>query len=214
MLIDHAGHGLFPSLTWMRMVGRLAFPIFAFMISEGYFHTRDIKRYAVRLCAVALISEIPFDLFNEGLFFDYSARNTCFTLLIGLLVLYFSENMNISWQISKSLVIAAGMIIAELFHTDYGAMGVALIVIFYNLRDKRVKALICMAAINLFYGLLSMAFGYLPLQVLAGAAAVPIYFYNGEKGRPAKYLFYVFYPAHLIIILIIAQLTGLPNLTP
>ena len=205
MLIDHIGADLLPSQTWMRMAGRLAFPIFAFMLVEGFFHKRDVKKYAIRLGAAAVVSEIPFNFSNSGRFFEPGYMNTCFTLLIGLLTMCFiaaaKQDETGRYMLAAPLALLAGVLLAEFLHTDYGAFGVAMILIFYYFRDKKSTAFVSLIVINLLYGLLCLAFGESPVQALAGAAAVPLYFYNGEKGSArAKYLFYIFYPAHLTAI--------------
>ena len=104
------------------------------------------------------------------------------------------------------IIILTGMMIAEFLYTDYGGFGVAMIIMFYYFRKKTKPLIICLVLINLVYGALSLAYGYAPIQALAGAAAVPIYFYSGEKGRPAKYLFYIFYPGHLAALAAIAYI--------
>jgi len=233
MLTDHVGAGLYPSQLWMRAVGRLAFPIFAFLLCEGYFHTRSVKRYAIRLGVFALISEIPFDLLHGGKLFDAGYQNIFFTLLISLLTMYFMDRYgrgvtNVSRTgitnvsrvgttnvsrfgpidanragsdlIRKTLIILSGMFLAEFIHADYGAFGVAVIMIYFMLRDRRTLALACVIAANLLYGLLSALLGDLPIQAFAGFAAIPIFFYNGEKGHSLKYAFYVFYPLHIAAI--------------
>ena len=237
MLTDHIGAGLFPSQIWLRMVGRLAFPIFAFLICEGFYHTRDIKRYAVRLGIFAIISEIPFNLLHSYYLFDPGAQNIFFTLLIGLSTIYgfnkcacgagsradaeqsangsnksafgknmfdksvFGKSMFSSYNLLQLIILAAGLLLAQFLRTDYGAFGVAIILIFHFFRDKRKLALFFMATANLLLGLLDFSTGYLPLQALAGLAAIPLLLYNGNKGPSVKYAFYIFYPAHIAVIM-------------
>ena len=206
MLIDHVGAGLYPGEIWLRLVGRLAFPIFAFFICEGFCHTRNVRRYAVRLGVFALVSEVPFNLLHGGRLFDFDAQNIFFTLLIGLLTMYFFDKYKGGAGPGKLLHILipiAGMCAAELLRTDYGAFGVALIFTLYFCRENRLVAVAGLAALNILFGLLNLANGYPPLQALAGLSAVPLYFYNGEKGPSLKYAFYVFYPAHIAVIMAI-----------
>ena len=210
MLVDHIGAGLYPDQMWWRVAGRIAFPIFAFLICEGYLHTRNIKRYALRLGLFAIISEIPFNLLHSDYIFDPGAQNIFFTLLIGLLTLYGyerfkddPEDRQKAFNIKQLLVFIAGLLIAQVSRADYGAFGVALIYIFYLFRDRRGLALAFMAAANLAIGMLDFFYGFMPLQALAGLAALPLFFYNGEKGPSARYLFYAFYPAHITIIMVV-----------
>ena len=209
MLTDHIGAGIYPTQIWWRVAGRLAFPIFAFLLCEGYFHTSSVKRYAIRLGVFALISEVPFDLFHNGGLFDANAQNIFLTLLIGLLTMYLMDRYGRridgkngfgSDLFKRSLIMMSGIFLAEFIHSDYGAFGVATILIFYMLRERRVLALACVAAANLLYGLLSVSFGYMPTQAFAAAAVIPIYLYNGKKGHSLKYAFYAFYPAHIAAI--------------
>ena len=226
MLIDHIGAGLYPTEIWFRLIGRLAFPIFAFLICEGFCHTRNVKRYAVRLGIFALISEIPFNLLHGDHFFDPDAQNIFFTLLIGLLTIYGIKKLARdggtldggnrdsaktvapgSLGLAQLLVLIAGLFVAQILRTDYGAFGVAIIFIFYLLRERRGLSLAFMAAANVTYGLINLAYGFMPLQAMAAAAAVPIMMYNGEKGPSARYAFYAFYPAHITVIMAIKYLT-------
>ena len=237
MLIDHVGAGLYPSQIWFRVIGRIAFPIFAFLVCEGFFHTRNVRRYAVRLGIFAIISEIPFNLLHSYHLFDPDAQNVFFTLLIGLLTIYgvsacaqkndndpssqyrrrqgadadaadirgANENKRAiepgALKMNQLLVLLAGLVLAQLLRTDYGAFGVAIIFIFYIFHGRRRMALIFMAAANLTLGAIDLVYGFMPLQALAAAAAAPIMFYNGEKGPSLKYAFYIFYPAHIAVIM-------------
>ena len=97
----------------------------------------------------------------------------------------------------------AGLLAAELLRADYGAFGIAVIFILYFFREKRETAVFCMAAANFAYSMLDLASGYLPLQALAGAAAIPLLLYNGQKGLSIKYAFYAFYPVHIAAIMAI-----------
>lgn len=172
----------------LRHIGRSAFPIFCFFIAEGAIHTRNPKRYALRMFLFALLSEVPFDLafFNTPWRPDYS--NVFWTLLLGYLVI-------LTWQRLPgrelagiaAFLAAAGL--AELMNTDYGAVGVAVIVAFYWLRDHRIAA--CALA-----GVLLVLLT--PRELFAIPGLIAICLYNGQRGRQPKYFFYVFYPMHLL----------------
>lgn len=203
MLIDHIGAFLLePAIvtglvssefrglnTVLRLIGRLAFPLFTFLLVEGFTHTRNVKKYLIQLGIFALISEIPFDLANGGVFFDFTYQNIFFTLFIGLLVIslfnQFEEMKYLRWVIP-----VIGMRLAAALQTDYAAFGILVIFIFYYFRaDKQLRNPI--AAILLLR------------QPTAIFALVPIQLYNGERGKQNKYFFYLFYPAHLLFLFFI-----------
>lgn len=190
MAADHTGALLFPEQMWLRGVGRLAFPIFAFVLAEGFFYTHDIKRYLARMGVFALLSEIPYDLAFQGAVLEFDRQNVFFTLTVSLLVLCVMEK--VTGQILKAVVVLFGMWLCEWIHTDYGMMGVLLPAIYAAFRDRfQVKI-----ALGAFWNLL-----WTPgVQYLGSLASIPIAFYNGEWGRSMKYLFYLFYPGHLLVL--------------
>lgn len=205
MLIDHIGAAILTQLpnfardnttlywtyTAFRSIGRIAFPIFCFLLVEGFLHTRNVKKYAVRLFLFALISEVPFDLaFFKGVFV-ISHQNVFFTLFIGLLTLiaikYFENN-----KILKIVSMFAGIFVAQILATDYAGFGVIFIILLYLFHNNiKLRNIVCSLAIV--------------WEVTAPIAFIPITLYNGERGFKMKYFFYVFYPAHLLILYAIAQ---------
>lgn len=274
------GNGVLLIVTQvMRLIGRLGFPIFCFLLVEGFQKTRSIKKYVFRLGLFALISEVPFDLAFSGKLWAPGYQNVYFTLLIGILTLWaftavekwqpgkwlqvlctaagilllplwaapriysFLENMfgwplfglpvfrqerfvilgiylallgvmlaaygiyrqkkgaDRAWRIWGDMaVLAVTMTLASLLQTDYSGMGVLTIAVMYALRGNRVK---------------SMAGGCITLTVMslseitAFFALLPIALYNGERGLKMKYFFYIFYPAHLLLIWLICWACGL-----
>lgn len=170
----------------LRAIGRPAFPIFCFLLVEGFLHTRDSRKYAIRLFLFALISEIPFDLAIYRTLVNWGMQNVFFTLLIGLLVMmactHFFKNI---WM--QSVIFALGLVAGYLLHTDYGFKGVLLIEILYFFRYDRKNQ--CIAG--------AISFSW---EMTAPLAFLPIYFYNGKRGLSLKYFFYLFYPVHLLIL--------------
>lgn len=198
MFIDHSGAVLFPDQMWMRYVGRLAFPIYAFLISEGYIHTHDLKRYIMRLGIFALISEVPFDLAFEYSFFYTDYQNVFFTLLLGILAIMLIDCFDgqIFWQ---CLSVACMCLAAGELQSDYRYVGVALIVIFYLYRDRPVMRAVG-AALALTPFLSS-------IEWVGLLALIPITFYNGKPGRYKwRWFFYIFYPAHLTLLVCIRRI--------
>lgn len=188
----------------MRMViGRLGFPIFCFLLVEGFGHTRNVWKYALRLLVFALISEIPFDLaiYGTPVFMGY--QNVFFTLLIGLLVMIAYREIAERFQAKKFikallcvLALVAGMAAAGFMKTDYGAIGIVCIMMLYIFRNNKVRQIIAGCVVFLW-------------EVTAPLAFIPIAFYNRRRGLNIKYLFYIFYPAHLFILYLIAHFSGL-----
>lgn len=176
----------------MRHVGRISFPIFCFLIVEGFLHTRDAGRYALRLLGFAFISEIPFDLAVFGTWFYPRYQNVYVTLLLGLLAVMglsrFQEEEGL-WK--QALVVAVCCGTAWLVRSDYGAFGVFFICLLFLLRgDPRRQTIV--GGISLLWE---------PAAVLA---FIPIRMYNGRRGRGRwKWFFYVFYPAHLLALVLI-----------
>ncbi|MBE6957662.1 MAG: TraX protein [Ruminococcaceae bacterium] len=177
------------TIYWiMRKIGRMAFPIFCFLIAEGYCHTKNKAKYALRLLLFALISEIPFDLmfFTR---FDLNAQNVFFTLFSGLMLICLFESKE--KQLLKFVMMGGVCFLTHYLATDYGMPGALLVLAIYILRHHpAAQALIC-------YPLLSGG-------LAAEAAFIPINMYNGQrgfiKGPVLKFLFYAFYPLHILIL--------------
>lgn len=217
MLTDHVGAILLPEVPVLRCVGRLAFPIFAFFIAEGYAHTRDFGRYFRRLAILAVVSEIPFNLEN-GAVFDPARQNVLFTFCLALLTLRGLEALGRERGFGRwagcGLVLAAGFAAGEPLRTDYGGWGVVTVALLYLCRDgrfARLWLLLAMAAVNgLGMGSLTMPVfgGEMPIQLFAVAALPVIWLYNGQAGpKGLRRAFYVFYPAHLLVLEGIRTLT-------
>lgn len=217
MLTDHVGAILLPEVPVLRCVGRLAFPIFAFFIAEGYAHTRDFGRYFRRLAILAVVSEIPFNLEN-GAVFDLTRQNVLFTFCLALLTLRGLEALGRERGFGRwagcGLVLAAGFAAGELLRTDYGGWGVVTVALLQLCRDEKYAKLwllLAMAAVNgLGMGSLTMPVfgGEMPIQIFAVAALPVIWLYNGQAGpKGLRRAFYVFYPAHLLVLEGIRTLT-------
>lgn len=200
MAIDHIGVVFIPSNTWLylvfRGIGRLAFPIFAFLIVEGFYHTSNIKKYLLRLGIFALISEVPFDLAFYNTYFNMKHQNIFFTLFLGLLAIYLINMIENKYKdkillvnLADAGITIAFCIIAALLQTDYRYMGILLIVAFYLFRGNK-----------LLLGISMLVLSNSIIQMLSVLAIIPIAFYNGKKGKNIKYFFYVFYPAHLLVL--------------
>ena len=170
-----------------RLIGRMAFPIFCFLLVEGFLHTSNRKKYMERLFLFAFLSEIPFDLCFRQKFLEISYQNVMFTLLIGFLVLYCAEKYEERFPSLVLLWPAAGLLLAYAMKTDYSWKGVFLIVILYHLRNFPLERTVggCLALV---------------WEPPAWLAFVPINMYNHTRGRSMKYFFYFFYPVHLLLL--------------
>lgn len=193
MLIDHVGHVLFPEVEILRIIGRIAFPIFAYVLVEGFLHTKDVWKYLQRLCIFAFLSEIPFDLAIYGKPFVFSHQNVFFTLALGLLLLIMLVKQTSS--LKRALISVAILLLSEFLRTDYSSVGILIILGFYMFRQSK-KAQIGMVAL-----LMLLYTG--GLQIYAMLGLIPIAFHNGEQGRKMKWFFYAFYPVHLLVLYVI-----------
>lgn len=211
MFIDHMGFMLLDDFPPFRMIGRLAFPIFAFLLTEGYAKTSNKKRYLLRLGAFALISELFFDLalfytpksvLDNGFRFSevYGSQNIFFTLFIGLLAImiyeYFVEKKIKEYALST---IIGALIVGSFLMVDYSWYGIAMIFIFHLYKKGNKKLIIGLVLINGIMAFVVQNY----FQSISLLALFPIFYYNGEKGYHNKLLqygFYAFYPVHLFIL--------------
>ena len=179
----------------LRSAGRMAFPIFCFLLVEGAVHTRSPKKYLLRLALFAAVSEVPFDLALHNQAFYWGSQNVFFTLFLGLLViLIFQRYPAEGWK--GMLALAALAAAAELGGTDYGAIGVGVIAAMYLLRERPLAA----------YLISLVLLALLNMQELCSIPAfLALALYNGKRGRQPKYFFYVFYPAHLLLLWMVGR---------
>lgn len=135
MLVDHMGYVLFPWILWLRCVGRIAFPIFAFQIAEGCIRTHDRRRYALRLLLFAVLTEVPFDLAFNGQVLYLGYQNVLWTLLAGALVCWAAdwgaEDPGRPHLLAATGGVCRSLLALEVCHTDYGGWGMALILLFH-----------------------------------------------------------------------------------
>ena len=206
MLCDHLQLTLLPDLPILRCVGRLAFPLFAFMAVEGYLHTRSLKKYLLRLLMLAVISEVPFDLLVSGSVFDPMHQNVIWTIILGLCCIRAFENISAGRKMMLSaVVIIASLAAAIIARVDYSSAGVLTLLAFYAFRGNTVRCrlmqLLSLAFINLvLLGGIEFAFPYHALAVLS----LPIiWLYDGSQGPHNGFIKaanYLFYPAHMLIL--------------
>ena len=196
MFLDHY-HYIIGGSKILNVVGRIAFPIFAFTLSEGYVHTRSLKKYLFRLFIFAVSIQMPSILFG----YDYS-MNIFFTLFLGLLSIYIFNFKKIN-IILKIILIGFVLFFSQKFKLDYGIYGILLIMNFNIFRDYKFKILMNFLVLNVFNTIFPEVFDLVDTQFFSLISLVFIFMYNGKKGRSMKYFFYLFYPIHFFILEVI-----------
>lgn len=219
MLLDHIAWILFPNIAIFHIIGKIAFPIFCFMIAEGYIKTRNRKKYLIRLLLIAAISQIPFLMtFRLAFGNQMFGFNTIFDLALGLIAIWIYDKKDSKYSLIAVWIIS---ILALLLQIDGDFAGIWLIYFFFKYHNdfKTMAKKVCMFTIlevfiyiaQIFImcfmngqplnNCLSYAFSFNTLESLFSVLAlIPIKYYNGKKGLNIKWLFYIFYPAHLLIL--------------
>lgn len=189
-------------------IGRISMPIFCFFIVEGFLHSRHIKRYFIRLLIFALVSEIPYDLAFGTSAFDRSQQNVMFTLAAGLgtLILMNRCKKYAAVQVFIAIVVAA---VASVLKFDGGYYGILMIALFYLFRRYKLASVVSVFLLQV----LIVLYFHETFDLNSVMAVVPlilIYCYNGKRGMNLKYLFYGFYPLHLLILALVTKLAVIP----
>ena len=220
MLIDHIGAVIIMDIMpypWLytRHIGRVAFPIFAYLTANGCMHTKSINKYMLRLGIFALVSQIPFDMaFNAGEINFLWDTNIFYTLFLGVVSVAVYNKLRrtigqgLIWKLLPVIAVAPFAAAAQLLGTDYGATGVTLIFMLYitNPVNKILRSIVLILGMVLLYGIHDIRYNALLLS-FSMIAVILILFYNGKQGPQAQSLkhgFYAFYPIHLIALAIAA----------
>jgi hypothetical protein len=223
MLIDHMGAALFPEVTILRMIGRLSFPIFAYLIAIGYSKTNSFPKYLRRLLIFGVVSQIPFSLaFSKQIsihsFYDFLRfflgspnphLNIFFTLALGLIAIHIWDKEES--RLGKIIIVLALGITAKAFSTDYDMYGIAMMLAFYIFRDYKIKIVISQIFVYILFSASSILLHVYKFpgttmklvwfrQAISLLALIFIFMYNGKKGKDLKHFFYAFYPVHLLVI--------------
>jgi len=190
MFIDHLGVMIFTDSDIFRIVGRLSFPIFAFLMSEGYKYTKDIKKYLLRLLLFAIVLQIPYTIAIGD-----KTLNIFFTLFLGLFLILIDDKVK-NILVKVILIVLMGYF-AQWIGVDYGYYGVYLIYMFRKFKDNFMLLVIAFLFLNI-----SVINAY-DFQVYSILSTVLIMTYDGKRGLNnlwVKYGFYIFYPTHILII--------------
>lgn len=207
MLLDHIGATMVPGYG-LRIIGRIAFPIFCFLMAEGAYHTKNPRKYCLRLVIGMLLAELPFDLaFRLRPTWEY--QSVMVTLLLGFLAVELIQNTKNDFV--KLLAVCGGFALAEWAHTDYGGLGVLLVVLFSQTRGKLwlQTVLVAMFAWMLDSFPVQVLGISVPIEMFAVLAMVPISLYSGRKvtsSRAVQWGFYLFYPVHLTVLVFVRML--------
>lgn len=210
MLVDHIGASMVPNI-WLRVVGRIAFPIYCFLLAEGVYRTQNPKKYGLRLAIGLILSEIPFELLFYGRL-NGQHTSVMVTLLLGFLYGIAQKDLKYTWQ--RVLLILPFAFAARILHTDYGSNGVLMIAIFLLIRQTKYTSVLqtlLLAVLCWFMNSYRMPLMGLriPIEIFAVLGMVPIAMYSGQKLTRNVWVqraFYLFYPVHLTILLLIKQL--------
>lgn len=225
MLCDHLWGTIVPGNDWLTCIGRISFPIFAFLIVEGYFHTGNLKKYVCRILLFAILSEIPFNLAMGSRWFYPIHQNVLWSFLIALGLIHWNEKTRAAGKIWMRILIGGvtvllGYIVGLVTMVDFYHAGIMTVLVFYFFRQRKwwsyAGQAICLWYINtemlggFSYEL--QLFGqtyFLVRQSFALLALIPIWLYRGNQGYHSKQLqmvYYVFYPLHLLILGVIKLL--------
>jgi hypothetical protein len=207
MIIDHVTMVFAPKdnivLNYIgRGIGRIAFPIFCFLLVEGFYHTRNVWKYIARLAVFAVLSEIPFDMAVSAKTIDWEMQSVMLTLLIGLCCIalvdhlkrkFYPVQLGVYTLLSSAVIIVAG-VGAMALGTDYGMFGIVVILIMYFARTSKPLQLVG------FIGASILSYGLRTTETIGALAFIFIFLYNGEKGPDDRRLFYLVYPVHLMVL--------------
>ncbi|TDL70805.1 conjugal transfer protein TraX [Paenibacillus amylolyticus] len=194
MLIDHIGAVFFPHIIELRIIGRIAFPIYAFAVYIGYKHTRDVQKYIWRLFWIAIISQVPFMAA-----FNHYSLNVVWTLWSALLVLFVIDKLP-SKLLGIPIVIGAGWFM-EISHMDYGMYGLLLVLLFRYFRGPVL--VVAHVVLNALYLLLHNSSVQMYSVLATAGIAIAQYYQAGFRMKGPRWVWRYFYPAHLAIIAII-----------
>ena len=202
MVLDHIGAAMFPQATWMRVIGRIAFPVYIFLMAEGCEHTRSLWKYALRLFLFALISEIPYDFalhMQGGITLSHALayQNVFFTLFLGVLAVALERELrqHKTPRFLSALIVIPCAYLAFFANTDYDWLGVAAVFVCAQAPGKWYRLL----AVGLF--VVAQYVQMTPVYLLGALVALGfIALYNGQRGPNLRIAFYAAYPAHLAVL--------------
>lgn len=238
MILDHIGHTFEDSISYenyfyLRILGRIAFPLFAYALTIGFLKTKSVKKYAARLFFWGIISQIPYYLFlnkpptdnNEQNLFLFSKTflteiftsklNIMFTLFFSILLLFIfkelvdkrKENLKISFLYALTFI--GVFVLVHFLHVDYGLYGLITVLIFYIFRDNKLKMITLFSLLNIVSLLLFYTYEikiiHTNIQIFSLLSIMFIkgHHHKNDTPLPYKHIFYAFYPLHLLILVLL-----------
>ena len=196
MTLDH-WNVILGGPIYMRILGRLSFPIFSFLIGEGYRHTKNKKKYFVKIFLYSILLQMP-------VYFFYSKEeklNIFFTLASGILLLSILENNKMS-NVIKYFCALILLIISEYLKFDYGSYGIISIFIFYKFKEKKMLISFLFLLVNIVYIVSGKIFS---IQIFSLFSLIFIFKYNGKEGKKNKQFIYLYYPTHILLLYLLSK---------
>ena len=185
MIIDHIGMIFFPEVEVLRIIGRLSLPLFAFCIAEGYKHTKDVKKYIIRVTGFAILAQIPFSIMFQ------LRLNILFAFALGLLLLTLKDKYG-KW-------VYLFLLPAALLNLEYGIYSILLVIIFHELKDKKTALIAAFTAVTLIYSITQNSV----IQLAGIFALYAVYYLKDIQVKIPKYAFYILYPVQWMVLVII-----------
>ncbi len=207
MFIDHMGFILFPQYTVLRIIGRLAFPIYAYCIAEGFRYTKNRKRYFFQIFALGALCQVVYTVVMRDAYIGILPVFSIAILLMALQERMLAERAHGGWRYTVLYILAvfAVFLLTCVCEVDYGFFGVMLPVVTARFPDKPRRLM--MFSVDL---VLLAVFSHLSgstTQIFSLFALIPLLLYNGKPGKyRLKYFFYIFYPAHLVLLYVVDYL--------
>ncbi|MEO1295497.1 MAG: TraX family protein [Cyanobacteria bacterium J06636_16] len=202
MIVDHTGRLFFPEQTLLVALGRLSFPLFAWLIAVGQRHTSDVKKYLVRLVILGVLSQPIYSYFYELLFSESAPWNILFTLAFGVGLLAVLKR--VKRKVLEPIIVVAFLLAANWMNLEGGGYGIATIYLASKLGEKTIIWYALFVLMHLVYVFL---FYYSPIRLLGAFALLIIVQYNGDRGRKARW-FYPLYPLHFGVLAVLNWLLG------
>lgn len=186
----------------MQAAETCAIPVFALLLVEGFIHTKDWKKYLLRVAVVAAISEVPYDLATNGTFWDMSVQNPSVGLVLGMVTLYLFNRFGerkASHRLVKVFVVIAAILWAEMLNVEHGTPLVIMVAVFWLMRERTGLRSLVGAAVALACTVVS------PFYMAASMGCLPVHLYNGEQGESNKFVNYLAYPVILLAVVLAAK---------